>query len=107
MAMAMSSVLLLDDGNTKKRIQSKRNCLSVGSWNVRTLVESTGDECVCRKRSVKACSQRDDPGLVDRKLDLLVRELKRYRVSVAGIQESKWFGSDVWPASSYILVVHC
>ena len=43
-------------------------------------------------------------GMVDRKLDLLVRELKRYRVSVAGIQESKWFGSDVWPAGEYIFL---
>ena len=31
----------------------------------------------------------EDPGVVDRKLDLLVGELKRYRVSVAGIQETK------------------
>ena len=37
--------------------------------------------------------------VVDRKLDLLVGELKRYRVSVAGIQESRSFGKDVWPAA--------
>ena len=37
--------------------------------------------------------------VVDRKLDLLVSELKRYRVSVAGIQENWWFGKDVWPAA--------
>ena len=57
-----------------------------------------GDERVCRKRVVGVC---DDPGTVDRKLDLVVRELKRYGVAVAGIQESKWFGSDVWDAGEY------
>ena len=35
------------------------------------------------------------------KLDLLARELKRYGVSILGIQETKWFGSDVWPADGY------
>ena len=32
--------------------------------------------------------------VVDRKLDLLVGELKGYGASVAGIQETKWFGKD-------------
>jgi len=32
---------------------------------------------------------------VDRKLDLLVAELTHYKIAVAGIQETKWFGSDV------------
>ena len=36
---------------------------------------------------------------MDRKLDLLVGELQRYNVSVGGIQETKWFGADVWPAT--------
>ena len=35
---------------------------------------------------------------VERKLDLLVNELARYRISIAGIQETKWFGSDIWPS---------
>ena len=52
---------------------------------------------VCRKRPAGSRST----GNVDRKLDLLVRELRRYKVSVAGVQETKWFGSDVWPASGY------
>ena len=37
--------------------------------------------------------------VVDRKLDMLVRELKRYKVSVAGIQKSRWFGKDIWPSA--------
>ena len=39
---------------------------------------------------------------VNRKLMLLVAEL-RYKVSVAGIQDTKWFGADVWPATGGLL----
>ena len=38
---------------------------------------------------------------MDRKLDLLVSELRRYGVSVAAIQETKWFGKDVWQADRH------
>lgn len=43
---------------------------------------------------------------VDRKLDLLVEELKRYSISLAGIQETKWYGSDVWPAADGYTLLH-
>ena len=33
-----------------------------------------------------------------------MKELKRYRVNVAGIQETKWFGKDVWEADGYTLL---
>ena len=58
-----------------------RSDLVVGSWNVRTLVECLGDVRVCRKRQV--VGERLEA--VDRKLDLLVGEMRRYGVSVAGI----------------------
>ena len=44
--------------------------------------------------------------MVDRNLDLLVKEAKRYGVSVAGVQESRWFGKDVWPAASGCTFLH-
>ena len=84
-----------NDQNGSKR-KLKRICR-----NVRTLVESTGDERVCRKRAVRT---RNNLGMVDRKLDLVVSELKRYRVSVAGIVAM--FGMLV-SIPSYIPVVHC
>ncbi len=59
-------------------------------------MEGSGDLRVCGKRYT-ACGHSES---VDRKLDLLVKELERYGVSVAGIQESKWFGKDVWPAAA-------
>ena len=70
---------------------------------MRSLVEFSGDGRICRKR--KRCAvnstRKEKSRSVDRKLDLVVRELRRYGVSIAGIQESKWFGCDVWPASRY------
>ena len=90
------------DRNKKARNWRARKtmCLVIGSWNVRTLVESSGDETICSKRTAGRMLS-ESSGVVDRKLDLLVRELKRFGVSVAGIQESKWFVSDVWQAGAY------
>ena len=31
----------------------------------------------------------------------MISELKRYGVSAAAIQETKWFGSDIWQSSYY------
>ena len=44
--------------------------------------------------------------MVDRKFDMLVRELKRYRVSVPGVQKSKWFGKDICLASDWYTFLH-
>ena len=68
-------------------------------WNVRALVENSGDARICRTRPKTTCNCNS----VDRKLDLLIGELKRYKVSamVAAIQETKWFGQDVWNAEGY------
>ena len=43
---------------------------------------------------------------MDRKLDLLVGELERYGIAVAGNQESKCFRSDVWPAAKGYMLLH-
>ena len=47
-----------------------------------------------------------ESNVVDRKLDLLVKETEHYGVSVAGIQETKWFGKDVWPATGGYTFLH-
>ena len=56
---------------------------------MRPLVEAKGrvETSVVRKsgRSV----------VVHRKAALMVRELKKYGVSIAGISETKWFGKDL------------
>ena len=33
-----------------------------------------------------------------------MKELKRYRVSVAAIQETRWFGKDIWQADDFVFV---
>ena len=35
-----------------------------------------------------------------------MHELQRYCVTLAGIQETKWFGSDVWPAEDGWIFLH-
>ena len=84
------------------RSRSRRSDLVVGSWNVRTLVECLGDVRVCRKHQV--LGERLE--VVDKKLDLLVGELRRYGMSVVGVQESRWFGKDVWPAAGGCTFLH-
>ena len=71
----------------KQKLFSNRNCLFVDTWNVHTLVESLGVKCVCRKEN-KPGNHHDNPGMIDRKLDLLVRELKRYGIPISRIQET-------------------
>ena len=83
----------------------RRRCFTVSTWNVRTLVESAGgDRRICRSRpqpDSSVTSESPAPHLVDRKLDILVKELKRYGVSVAGIQETRWYGKDVWKSDGF------
>ena len=62
-----------------------RNSVLMASWNVRSLVENAGDVRIRRKRPHEALA---NPHAIDRKLDLLVKELKRYHVSVGAIQET-------------------
>ena len=105
--------------NRGTKLSSQRRCIPVGrrlqhcqhallyagSWNVCSLVEASGDRRICH-----ACSTTHDGPGVERKLDLLVNKLKHYSISIAGIQETKWFGSDIWPLVNgpfYIQVMSC
>ena len=69
--------------------------LSVATWNVRSLVEDSGDARICRKRP------HASPSSVDRKFDFLVDQLRRYGIAVAAVLETKWFGADVWMMKGY------
>ena len=89
----------------QERKNSHRN-LVVCTWNVQTLVETSGDVRICRKRQVATGCEGSSVREVDRKLNLLVGEVKRYGISVAGIQETKWFGKDVWLAAEGFTFPH-
>ena len=67
--------------------------LFAASWNVRSLVGDSGDARVCQSTTTVPCH---DGCTFDRKIDFLAAEPMRCRIAVAGIQETKWFGSDVW-----------
>ena len=42
--------------------------------------------------------------VVEREVDLLVKELERYSISIAGVQETKCLGSDIWPIGDWTLL---
>ena len=54
---------------------------------MRSLVDTEG--------LVEIASSRGDRG-EDRKVDLIVREMRRYNVKVTALQETQWFGSEVY-----------
>ena len=102
--MVIKNSFVTEDQNMKQKSKRNRNNLVVATWNVRTLVECSADERICRKQLmdvVKHGNHSDMPGKIDRKIDLLVGELRKYGVSVAEIQETKWFGKDAWPVGRY------
>ena len=70
--------------------QSKRRRahLNVGCWNMRRQVEAEGAETSVVRPSGRGMT-------VDWKAALMVYELKKYDVNVAGISETKWFGQEV------------
>ena len=69
--------------------------LNVGCWNMRTLVEAEGNIATSLAR----------PGsrgvTVDRKVTLMVQELKKYGMNLTGISESKWFCQNVYNIDNY------
>ena len=87
--------------NSRSHKRLSKWTLTTATWNVRSLVERAGgDQRICRSRP----QQTTGEGIVDRKVDLMAKELRRYGVSVAAIQETKWFGSDVWEAQGYLFL---
>ncbi len=61
----------------------------LASWNVRTLLDVDGRIETARKGV-------DDAEVVDEmKVDQVVGELSKYRVEIAAVQETKWFGNEV------------
>ena len=80
--------------------------LLIGSWNVRSLVECSGDVRICRSRPVSVAVSEN----VDHKLDLLVKELKRYDVcSRYSRNQVVWLrmSGQRLVALFYTRVIHC
>lgn len=69
----------------------------MATWNVRSMVDTEGPVEIASQR---ADSHRGE----DRKVDLVVNELKRYDVKVAALQETKWFGCDTYQVNGSVVL---
>ena len=79
------------------RAKKRRLTWRLGSWNVRSMLDAEGP--------VETARQDRGPLLAeDRKVDLIVRELVRYNIKVAALQETKWLGSAVYDVGDSVLL---
>ena len=69
-------------------------------WNVRSLVENEGNVETARVRK----DERAVKGSVDRKVVMLVWELKKYNIYAAGISETKWFNSNMYEVEGHVVL---
>ena len=65
---------------------------------MRTLVEAEGSIAT----SVARPGARGVP--VDKKASFIIREFRKYRINIAGISETKWFGQDMYEVEGYTIL---
>ena len=88
-----------EPSNSAHRTRQMRGVLvwHMASWNVRTLVDVEG--------SIETARQNCDANVVDeRKIDQVVSELDKYQVVVGALQETKWFGSEVYRVGDSVVL---
>ena len=69
----------------------------LASWNVWSMLDAEG--------SVETARQGRDTLLAeDRRVDLIIRELERYDIKMAALQETKWLGSNVYNIGKSVLL---
>ena len=72
----------------------------MATWNVRTLLDMDGSIETARQGG-----EASEASVVDeRKIDQVVGELDKYRVVVAALQETKWFGSKVYKVGDSVVL---
>ena len=64
----------------------RTNSWKLGSWNVRSVLNAGGPVETARRGGGNAVQAEAG------KADLVVRELNRYSIKVAALQETKWLG---------------
>ena len=98
LALSVVSKLALEAGSWLQVGSLKAQKLNSGCWNMRTLVESDGSiETAVTRKSHRGAA-------VDRKASLMVMKLKKYRMNVVEISETKWFGSTVYKVDWYVIM---
>ena len=71
--------------------------VNFGTWNVRSMVDTEGPLEVASQRA-------DGQSGEDRKVDQILCELERYDVVVGALQETKWFGSEVYEVNGSVVL---
>ena len=83
-------------GRKRSSAQRARSiCCNFGTLNVRSMVDTEGPVEVANQR---ADGQRGE----DRKVDQIVCELERYDIVVGALQETKWFGCEVYKVNGSV-----
>ena len=82
---------------SRKRHSKHHHEISVGCWNMWSLVEA-------EDRVETSVVRKSGSVVVDRKAALMLHELKKYGVSIAGISETKWFGKDLYDVEGYMIL---
>ena len=88
--------------NFVSRRGGKKTIVQVATWNVRSLVNFSGPAgtaFVRQEFSEKNLSRKDD-----RRIDIVVDELRRLRIEVAGLQETLWFGRDIFSVADSMVL---
>ena len=82
----------------KRKMQDQKSSIwQLSSWNVRSLLDA--------ESPVETAKQGRDVAQAEyRKIDQVVSELNRYKVSVAALQETKWYGNDVYHVRESIVL---
>ena len=73
----------------RTRHKRKMAVWSLATWNVRSLVDVEGPVQTARQRKEVANAE-------ERRIDQAVSELNRYKIDVAALQETKWFGDETY-----------
>jgi len=93
---ASAEVLRASQGSfQRKSAQRARTAvLTASTWNVRSMVDTVGPV------DIASCGQRGE----DRKIDQIVLELMRFNVVLGALQETKWFGDNVYEVLGSIVL---
>ena len=82
---------------SRRKEEKRARQLRFGTWNVRTLVNDSGPVQTARRENSRPVAE-------DRKIDLAVRELRRFGVEVAGVQETHWFDSGTYRVEDSVVL---
>ena len=83
-----------------RRVERKHSIWRLGTWTVRTLVDTEKSVETDRQGREVYCAE-------DRGIDLVVHELNRYDVKAAALQETLWFGSNVYHVGESLVLASC